>query len=332
MNARARRRLPAAVALGLVLTLGACATPPPEPQPEAVPAVPPPALTVAQSTNVLDDVGAVLAAGDATFDATGLPARLMGPALDVRRLEYARATATGGTRLPTALPTDAQATVVPNTTEWPRTQLVVTEQPDTLEAPRILVLRQEAPREPYKLWGWARLGPGVQMPATADPTLGSATVAPDSTALLVPPASVLPQYADVLANGDASGNAATYPQDFFRQTIEAARANMQAAVAPVGTVAETYVPRAEEPVALATADGGALVVGAIDTTTTLAIAEPGIDLDPTTAALAGKPRVTSSLVSTWADVLVFYVPPADSETKQVQLLAGEHARTSVAGQ
>lgn len=332
MNARARRGLPAAAAAVLVLTLGACATPPPEPQPEAVPAVAPPALTVAQSTGVLEDVGAVLEAGDTTFDATGLPARLMGPALDVRRLEYARATSTGGTRLPTALPTAAQAIIVPDTTEWPRTQLVVTEQPDTLEAPRILVLRQESPRQPYKLWGWARLGPGVQMPATADPALGSATVAPDSTELLMPPASVLPQYADVLANGDASVHAPTHPQDFFRQTIEAARANMQAAVAPVGTVAETYVPRAEAPVALATADGGAIVVGAIDTTTTLAIAEPGIDLDPTTAALAGKPRVTSSLVSTWADVLVFYVPPAGSESTQVQLLAGEHARTSVAGQ
>lgn len=332
MTARARRGVRAASALGLVLALGACATPPPEPQPEPVPAVAPPALTVAQSTGVLEDLGAVLAAGDATFDATGLPARLTGPALDVRRLEYARATSSGGTRLPTALPTAAQAIVVPDTTEWPRTQLVVTEQPETLEAPRILVLRQESAREPYKLWGWARLGPGVQMPATADPGLGSATVAPDSTALLVPPASVLAQYADVLANGDASTYAPTHPQDFFRQTIEAARANMQAAVAPVGTVAETYVPRADAPVALATADGGAIVVGAIDTTTTLAIAEPGIDLDPTTAALAGKPRVTSSLVSTWADVLVFYVPPAGSETTQVQLLAGEHARTSVAGQ
>jgi hypothetical protein len=331
MSARTRRAGSVAVGVGLALALGACANPPPEPQPEAVPAVAPPAQTVAQATSVLEEIGAVLAAGDATFDATGLPARLSGPALDVRTLEYARAVSTAGERLPTALPTAAQAIVVPETTEWPRTQLVVTEQPETLEAPRILILRQESPRDPYRLWGWARLGPAVQMPATADPTIGSAPLPPDSTELLVPPSAVLTQYADVLANGDASAFAATHPQDFFRQTIEAARANMQAAVAPVGTVAETYVPKAEPPVALATADGGAIVVGAIDTTTTLAIAEPGIDLDPTTAALAGKPRVTSSLVSTWADVLVFYVPPAGATTP-VQLLAGEHARTSVAGQ
>lgn len=331
MSARARRAVSAAATVGLALALASCATPPPEPQPEAVPAVAPPALTVAQSTSVLEDIGAVLAAGDAAFDPAGLPARLMGPALQVRTLEYARATSTGGTRLPTALPTAAQAIVVPDTTDWPRTQLVVTEQPDTLEAPRILILRQETARDPYRLWGWARLGPGVQMPATADPSIGSATLAPDSDALVVAPSAVLTQYADVLANGEASTFAALHPQDFFRQTIEATRANMQAAVAPVGTVAETYVPRAEPPVALATADGGAIVVGGIDTTTTLAIAEPGIDLDPTTAALAGTPRVVSSLVSTWADVLVFYVPPAGSDAP-VQLLAGEHARTSVAGQ
>jgi hypothetical protein len=319
----------------LALGLAACATPPPEPQPEPVPAVAPPAVTAEQARDVLADVGEVLAAGDAALDASGLGARLSGPALAARTLEYARATATGGARPPTALPTGAQVLVVPDTAEFPRTQLVVTEQPDTLEAPRILVLHQASAREPYRLWGWARLGPGVQMPATADPELGSVPVAPDSTDVVVPPGEVLQQYADVLANGDASPHAATYPQDFFRQTIEAARANMQAAVAPVGTVAETYVPQGAPAASLATADGGAIVVGALDTTTTLAITEPGIDLDPTTAALAGRPRVTSSLVSTWVDVLVFYVPPAPAEGQPaapVQLLAGEHARTTVAGQ
>jgi hypothetical protein len=331
MRARAARTVAVTAVVAAALMLGACASPPPEPQPEAAPAVAPPAVTVAQSQSVLGQLGEVLAAGDASFDATGLPARLSGPALAARTLEYARAVSTAGAKLPTALPTDAQVLVVPDTTTWPRTQLVVTEQPENLEAPRILVLRQESAREPYRLWGWARLGPGVQMPATADPTGGSAVLPSDSTDLLVPPAEVLAQYADVLANGDASAFAATYPLDFFRQTIEAARTNMQAAVAPVGTVAETYVPRPEEIVALGTADGGALVVGGLDTTTTLAIADPGIDLDPTTAALAGRPRVTNHLVSTWVDVLVFYVPPAGAATP-VQLLAGEHARTTVAGE
>ena len=61
---------------------------------------------------------------------------------------------------------------MPQTDAWPRTQLVVTKQPDDLQAPRILVMQQAAPREQYRLWGWGRMGAGVQMPATAAPETG----------------------------------------------------------------------------------------------------------------------------------------------------------------
>ena len=129
----------------------------------------PAATTVVQSQDVLTDVGAVLAAADAALDPAQLPPRVEGPALAVRTAEYARATATAGAKPPTALPTDEQALIVPQTDVWPRTQLVVTKQPDDLQAPRILVMQQTAPREPYRLWGWGRMGAGVQMPATAAP-------------------------------------------------------------------------------------------------------------------------------------------------------------------
>ena len=136
-----------------------------------------------QSEDVLTDVGEVLAAADAALDAAQLPPRVEGPALAVRTAEYVRATATAGAKPPTALPTDEQALIVPQTDVWPRTQLVVTKQPDDLQAPRILVMQQTAPREPYRLWGWGRMGAGVQMPATAAPETGSPVLAPDATGL-----------------------------------------------------------------------------------------------------------------------------------------------------
>ena len=89
--------------------------------------------------DVLTDVGAVLAAADAALDPAQLPPRVEGPALAVRTAEYVRAAATAGAKPPTALPTDEQALIVPQTDVWPRTQLVVTKQPDDLQAPRILV-------------------------------------------------------------------------------------------------------------------------------------------------------------------------------------------------
>jgi hypothetical protein len=330
---RAGRRFAAgSVAVVVALGLAACASPVPEPTPDAVPAVPPPALTVAQSTTVLDEVGTVLAAGDAALDASGLPARLEGPALDIRTAEYVRATATNGERPPVALPMEAQTTIVPNSTTWPRTQMVVTVQPDDLQAPLLMVLEQSAPREPYRLWGWARLGPSVEMPATAEPEIGSAPVAADDTSLLLSPTEALAQYADVLTNGAASPYAATFPGDFFQTALHDARGQTGASLQAVATVAETVAPVDGQVTALQTADGGAIVVGRLSTVTTITLSQGSITLsDPFDAALAGKGSVTSNLVRTWTDVVALYVPPAGGAA-QVQVLAAEHARTSVTGE
>lgn len=332
-TARTRRRL-AATAVSLVVALGlaACANPVPEPVPDAVPAVPPPALTVAQSTSVLEEIGTVLAAGDAALDPAGLEARLTGPALAIRTAEYTRAQATGGQRPPVTLPMTAQTTIVPDTDTWPRTQMVVTEQPDDLQAPLLLVMQQASPREPYRLWGWSRLGPSVEMPATATPEEGSEQVAADDTSLLLTPTEALAQYADVLTNGDGSAAAPRFPADFFRTAITEARSQTAASLQAVATVAETVAPEADSVTALRTADGGAIVVGQLTTVTTVTLSQGSITLnDPFDAALAGKDSVSSNLVRTWTDVVAMYVPPAGG-AEQVTVLAAEHARTAVTGE
>ena len=324
------RRLLVAAGCALVLGLTACAAPLPQPEPEPVPAVAPAATTGFQAQDGLTDVGEVRAAADAALDAAQLPPRVEGPALAVRTAEYARATATAGAKPPTALPTDEQALIVPQTDTWPRTQLVVTKQPDDLQAPRILVMQQTAPREPYRLWGWGRMGAGVQMPATAAPETGSPVLAPDATGLLVTPTEALQQYADVLANGAASPYAASFQLDTFRTSIEAARAATVAGVQAAGSATETYTPEAAPVVTLQTVDGGAIVVGQLTTvsTVTLTVAGGTIPIsDPFYAALTGKQSAASNFVRTFTDVLVMYVPPAGSGAL-VQLLAAEHAVTS----
>ncbi|WHP18542.1 hypothetical protein [Cellulomonas sp. ES6] len=333
LRARPRRRpVAAALAVAAALGLGACAAPLPEPAPDAVPAVPPPVLTVAQSDDVLSAVGTVLAAGDEALDPSGLKARLSGPALAIRTSEYARAAATNGERPPVTIPLTAQTTIVPDTAAWPRTQMVVTEQPDDLQAPLLLVLEQRSPREPYRLWGWARLGPSVQMPATAEPEIGSEPVAPDDDSLLLTPTEAVAQYADVLTNGDASEHAGTFPEDFFRSALTAARDQTASSLQEVATVAETVAPVDGEVTALRTADGGAIVVGELSTVTTITLSQGSITLsDPFDVALAGRDSVSSNLVRTWTDVVALYVPPSGGD-EQVQVLAAEHARTAVTGE
>ncbi|HEY0186368.1 MAG TPA: hypothetical protein VGC67_02670 [Cellulomonas sp.] len=331
-NRRARRSLLSAIALGTVALLAACATPVPEAEPDAALAVPPAALTAAQSTRILDEVGEVLSTADANLDASGLSARLTGPALAIRSAEYIRAQATSGERAPVSIPTTAQTTIVPDTDTWPRTQMIVTEQPDDLQAPLLLVLVQESAREPYKLWGWARLGQSVEMPATAEVADGSEPVAADDSSLLLTPTDALAQYADVLTNGDASAYAATFPADFYRTALTDARAQTVSSLAAVASVTETVAPVADQVYALRTVDGGAIVVGQLTTVTTATLSQGSITLsDPFDAALAGKTSVTSNLVRTWTDVVAIYVPPSGG-TGQVEVLAAEHARTSVTGE
>jgi len=329
---RRRRGVAAGFVLALSAVLAACSSPLPQPAPEPVPPVAPAAVSVAQSNDVLTDLGAVLTQADAALDASQLTPRVEGPALAVRSAEYVRASATGGAKPPTVLPTTAQVQIVPQTTTWPRTQLVVTTQPDDLQAPRILALQQSAPREPYRLWGWARMGQGVQMPPTAAPATGSPVLAPDATGLVVTPAEAMTQYADVLTNGDASAFAPTFAPDAFRAGIEAARAATVAGVEGAGAVTETYTPDAAPQMSLATVDGGALVVGQLTTvsTVTLTVAGGTIPIqDPFYAALTGTQSAGSSFVRTFSDVLVMYVPPAGSGAP-VQVLAAEHAVTSAA--
>ncbi len=329
-----RRRLTLAAATLPLLLLAGCATPLPSPEPDPVPAVPPPAVSVAQAQDVLGEVAGVIAAGDAGNDAAGLAARLEGPALSIRTAEYVRNVALGGAKPPTVLPFDEQALLVPETDTWPRTQLVVTEQPDDLQAPRVLVLRQATPRDQYKLWGWAKLMPSAQTPATAAPEEGSPTLPPDTAGLVMTPLEAVAQYADVLANGDASPYAPSFAPDAFRAAIETERTTVVNQLADAATLTQTYTPAAEPVVSLGTVDGGAIVVSEIGTTSTVTLAAAGgsIAVEPFYSALAGGATTAgTSLTRVFTGVVVMYVPPADSGA-QVQVLAGEQSVTAASVQ
>jgi hypothetical protein len=335
LTSRARAAT-AALTVAATLALTGCAPELPRPAPAAAPAVPPPATTIEQTDRILQDVGAVLAAGDAASSAAELAPRVSGPALALRTAEYAVAGATAGGQPITPLPVTPQTVVVPSTTEWPRTQVVVTEQPDDLTSPRLLVLRQESPRAAYTLWGWARLLPGVQMPPTATPAVGSATLPADAPGLVVTPTDVVAQYADVLANGAASAFAATFATpDPFLARIEEGRARYVAAAEGSGTFTQTYAPVPDQVFALATADGGALVVAGMTTSSSLRISGASIAMPVEFAAVSGGAIpagavLRNNLDFTSTDVVAFYVPPADAPAP-VRVLAAEHTFTSASG-
>ena len=333
---RRRRRLPTAALLGAVgLLLASCASALPLAHPDPEPAVPPPALDAKQISVVLASVGAVLEAGDANNDPAPLAARLSGPALASRTAEYLVSAKTADPSVRTELPVGSQAVIMPNTNTWPRAVAVVTKQPQNLQSPRILTLVQDDARSPYRLWGWARLLPGTQMPRTAAAAAkGTTPLAPDAPGLVLTPLDVVNQYADVLAHGDVSAFAPSFAPDVFHKQIEttlaATSTGLTQGLGAAATVTETYQPRPGELYSFSTLDGGALVIAGMTTTTSLRLSGGKIEFQADVAALLGTTTVSNSATFVWSDVLVFLVPPKGSSAL-IQVLAAEHVRTAITG-
>jgi len=328
-----RRSSPMVLGAVLVALLAACTSAPPKPEPAAT--TPVPVVTEAQITTIMTALTGTLEVADAALDSDAVAARLEGPALDVRRADYVVAAA-GHELSPVTIERDARWTVVAQTTTWPRVVLVSTTQPDDLiGTARILVLRQDSPRDQYRLWGSAGLGSGISVPEMTVPEVGSQLLPPNHKNLPILPADVLPWYADVLKNGDASEHVESFvgtDKDGMRAGLEATRRKIGERIGNGPGKYEETIEAPEEPaVVLATADGGALVVGRLTTTVQVKEIDVGATADDPmmvrVAALAGG-TLTSSMTWGYTDVVVFKVPP--EATKPVVVVAYAHTVTSAA--
>ena len=329
---RTVRAAAAAASLALAAGLAGCSQPLPVPTPDALPAATPPAMSVEQAERILDEVADALAAADVDHATAALFPRVVGPAAQIRSAEYRLAGLGGDPDAVTSLTTSPQTIVLPTTDTWPRTVMVITQAPADLQAPLLLTLVQATPRAPYALWSWARLFPGVSTPVIAQPEVGSDPVAPDvAGTLAVSPTDVLAQYVDLLTNRDQSPYAGVFTDDPMRQLIWDTRDGWLEVVGANGTLAETYAPGSAGVQAIATADGGALVVGTISTTTTITLTDSTLKIGDQTAVFLGTDTVKSNLSITWASVVAFVVPPAGADA-QIQVLGGEHSLIQVTGQ
>ena len=333
------KKVIAASCLGLMLTttaLAGCA-------PQVLPSVPPlgyiaptPVLTQDQTYNVLGHVAATLANATANRDPNVLPARVTGPALAVRTSQLEVAAIRDNNDQVTVIPDTYQQLIVPIGDQWPRTLFAITAVTDELQPPRLLALEQAMPRDPYRLWGWVQLMPGVTMPAFADPRVGSEEVHPDdATSLVMSPQEAIRQYADLLVNGDASPYNANFQpmaEDEFRFHI-AGWSAAQAAALQGERIEGTYLIEAtpvDSPPAKAvrSADGGAMVMGEIHTFERLEAME-GAVLAPQTVtaqALLYGQEFTNILTASYIDMIALYIPPAGSD-QVVTFLGYSHIQT-----
>ncbi len=314
----------AVAGLSLALTSGllsACADEVPQPQPAPEPETPPAALDDQRLGRILDEIGQSVARADEAGDAGELGRRVIGPAQETREAEYAVAEATDGETGPSTLITDPQVSAVAASEDWPRPAMVVTEVPDGENLPLLLGLTQTSPRTPYALWGWVTLFPGIEVPQMARTEAGSPVVAPDAGGLAVAPENVADQYAQVLADPD-SDRAEQFADDPNAQAWQETVSALEEDIGEFGEVSTDAAGTDTDPLALATADGGAIVLTEMrwDLTVSKTVEDAGLTVGWPFDVLLDDPEVDGSVTATFERTVAFSVPSADAEDSTVRPL------------
>jgi hypothetical protein len=276
-------RAAGALALAVLVPLAtACVANQPVTPPSAAPQ-PHPVVAPPQAQRILDAVDATVAKAADGRSATLLGSRVAGPARQRAIAEFAVARAAGSkSTAPVrpglgALTTDSRL-VLPQAGPWPRWFLAVGNAAGA-PTPVLRVLVSRSAREPYALWGELALLPGAELPRVAGSSAtdaGPARVLPDEAdGLAARPADVLQRYAVLLTSkarkgstgGSAKGRSFAAADEFRKQLLDRLAADRTALGRKgLATVTSTHEPTSDPVFAVRTADGGALVIGALQQT------------------------------------------------------------------
>lgn len=278
-----------------------------------------PVLTEEQVIDLSSIVGETLAAADKETDAKALEPRITGPALTIRKAEYKIAKALKKPENITELPAPLQSVFMSASETWPRNVFAVTERPQNLEAERFVVLTQENARANYKLWAWFTLFPGVSVPVFPAAETGTQDLTVLDESLKITPQQAFEQYADLLQNGDESKHKDSFDTevDGFVKEIADRRKYLEDASTQIkGSYKETFSV-GKDMRTLKTMNGGAVVVGTITTSGTLA-GEKGAIVTPSEIEkvfLDKDAKAKNALTVKRTAVVGIYVPPKDSDEK-----------------
>ncbi|MRX45093.1 hypothetical protein [Agromyces kandeliae] len=298
-----------------------------EPAEPAAPAVVP-AVTVPQMERIMRRIAVFTTEVDADADSQRLAERFTGPALEARKANYAiRKSLPDQASLPAIPASPLTLTLPQQVTGWPRTVLTIAKNnDDETIAPTALVLRQESPRENYKVLYATALVPDADVPEVAPASIGAPPINPEFKGLIMPTGQVAPAYADVLLKGDESEFAQFFdPEgDVIRQQLGVEGQKAIADDLPdTADVAFSNAPGDSPTVALATNDSGALVTVSITQTEKVTPNDGGtigFKEGQPGAALSGFDEKSAKGVEREIGIqLMFYVPAVGSD-EQIRLL------------
>lgn len=213
---------------------------------------------------------------------------------------------TGEALQPPPPPTEVIRTVGP---QYPRTMLTVSPAED--ETTRELgVLVSSGVTDPYRVASRVKLLPGTAVPDTL-PT-GAAVLPASATGgrLSTSPADALRDYAAVLQTGKSGGT--TFAADPVVRSVRDNAKTQAAQVSKIASFRQTHAVTKDPVHVVATRDGGALVVGALERVDTFTVKKGKGHLAPPAAyrALAGGvTKITKSATVKTVEVVALVIPP-----------------------
>ncbi|WP_431711723.1 hypothetical protein [Glutamicibacter uratoxydans] len=292
-----------------------------------------PVITEEQLERILADTKSVVAKADESHEAKDLEARAAGGFRWMRDKRYSILKEDIEIAQPDALNTEVvRSAAVPNTSEakFPRVINVVTAKdsdPNTL--PTAMTLIQNGPRDNYKVVFASQMLPASSFPgiAVGDPAVKQ--MAADVDSLSIKPQDAVKQLAEVLTD-EKSEHAERFAESEFIKAIHAGQ-KAEKEAANEANVKYTRKASDKETYVLSTPDGGAIVTGMINSTTTFERTEDSDPLEGTdelTKALLGSSSSRGDVAINYAEPVMFYIPAGGSEDK-VQLIAGEVALLEV---
>lgn len=322
------------IALGMAgaLTLGLASCSPLRPAIQATPTPtanaqesldgPPPAVTQAQLSLILTEISRTIGKADTDMDADLAATRLIGPALEMRKANYAIRKADASQAALTAFSSTPITLTMPQATDgWPRMVYAVVQNAQDPTLPTLgYALVQNTPRENYHVEYVVTLEAKAKVPTVASPEIGSAWVQPDSKLLLLPPGDLSAAYGSVLMDGESSPYYGLF--DLTNDTLvpqvgKSYKDQKKATNSDLSSLEFTQNAGSGLPLALATLDSGAIVTVGLNEIETSRPTQTGATVSPEglVKLLSGTSSSPTGIESTYGLELVFYVPPLGSEDK-----------------
>jgi hypothetical protein len=206
--------------------------------------------------------------------------------------------------------TEAPQVVVTAGSTWPRTVLSV-HRADPGSPTELAVLQSRNARTPYQVAARVELLAGAALPPSVAADRGAEILTADAAGLVATPRRAVADYARLLQTGRSGGT--VFASDPVVPSVRNNASSQAADVRAVAAFAQEHRPERDVVSAVRTADGGALVVAAIDRVDRFRVRKGAGTITPpsTYAGLArGAQRITRQADVTTVQVLALVLPPA----------------------